>query len=206
MGYDRGDSFPFNFLNQMDFHLVQKIDRKRVTTIISHSIWKEIEYEFSQCRQYGLFYIRDLIISSNFVQVHWIKNAYSKKSEGLPWGLITHCATCGSISLNLISHNVWECGRRTRIPFTGQRVGEFHYISHNVWECGRRTRIPFTGQRVGVFHYISHNVSECGRMIRIIFTKQRVGIFNFITFPTMCRSMGGWPESYSRRNVWEYLI
>ena len=23
MGYDRGDSFPFDFLNQMDFHLVQ---------------------------------------------------------------------------------------------------------------------------------------------------------------------------------------
>ena len=26
MGYDRGDSFPFNFLNQLEFHLVQ--DRK----------------------------------------------------------------------------------------------------------------------------------------------------------------------------------
>ena len=23
MGYDRGDSFPFDFLNQMEFHLVQ---------------------------------------------------------------------------------------------------------------------------------------------------------------------------------------
>ena len=27
-----------------------KIERKTVTTIISHSIWKEIEYEFSQCK------------------------------------------------------------------------------------------------------------------------------------------------------------
>ena len=26
-----------------------KIERKTVTTIVSHSIWKEIEYEFSQC-------------------------------------------------------------------------------------------------------------------------------------------------------------
>ena len=28
MGYDRGDSFPYDFLNQMKFHLVQKIERK----------------------------------------------------------------------------------------------------------------------------------------------------------------------------------
>ena len=32
----------FRFLNQMDFHLVQKIERKTVTTIISHSMWKEM--------------------------------------------------------------------------------------------------------------------------------------------------------------------
>ena len=60
MGYDRGDSFPFDFLNQMefdvvqnadylsilnqmDFHLAQKFERKTVTTIISHSIWKKLE-------------------------------------------------------------------------------------------------------------------------------------------------------------------
>ena len=38
MGYDRGDNFPFDFLNQMEFHLVQKIEKKTVTTIISHSM------------------------------------------------------------------------------------------------------------------------------------------------------------------------
>ena len=31
------------FLNQMEFHFVQKIERKTVTTIISHSMWKEME-------------------------------------------------------------------------------------------------------------------------------------------------------------------
>ena len=31
-----------SILNQMKFHLVHKIERKTVTTIISHSIWKEI--------------------------------------------------------------------------------------------------------------------------------------------------------------------
>ena len=30
-------------LNQMEFHLVQKIESKTVTTIISHSMWKEME-------------------------------------------------------------------------------------------------------------------------------------------------------------------
>ena len=25
MGYDRGDGFPFDFLNQMEFHLVQNV-------------------------------------------------------------------------------------------------------------------------------------------------------------------------------------
>ena len=36
-------------LNQMEFHLVQN-RRKTVTTIISHSMWKEMEMQFSQCR------------------------------------------------------------------------------------------------------------------------------------------------------------
>ena len=40
----------FSILNQMEFHLVQKIERKTVTTMISHSIWREIEIWFSQCR------------------------------------------------------------------------------------------------------------------------------------------------------------
>ena len=38
MGYDRGDSFPFDFLNQMEFHSVQNRKEKTVTTIISHSM------------------------------------------------------------------------------------------------------------------------------------------------------------------------
>ena len=42
MGYDRGYSFPFD-LDQMKFYLVQKIERKTVTTIMSHSMWKEME-------------------------------------------------------------------------------------------------------------------------------------------------------------------
>ena len=42
MEYDSGDSFPFD-LNQMEFHLVQKIERKTVTMIIFHSIWQEME-------------------------------------------------------------------------------------------------------------------------------------------------------------------
>ena len=32
-----------SILNQIEFHLVQKIERKTVTTIISHSMWKEME-------------------------------------------------------------------------------------------------------------------------------------------------------------------
>ena len=32
-----------SILNQIEFHLVQKIERKTVTTIISHSICKELE-------------------------------------------------------------------------------------------------------------------------------------------------------------------
>ena len=31
-----------SILNQMEFHLVQKIERKTVTTIISHWMWKEM--------------------------------------------------------------------------------------------------------------------------------------------------------------------
>ena len=31
-----------SILNQMEFHLVQKIERETVPTIISHSIWKEM--------------------------------------------------------------------------------------------------------------------------------------------------------------------
>ena len=31
-----------SILNQMEFHLVQKIERKMVTTIISNSIWKQM--------------------------------------------------------------------------------------------------------------------------------------------------------------------
>ena len=47
MGYDRGDSFPSDFEpNGIPF--VSKSRRKLVTTIISHSICKEIKYEFSQ--------------------------------------------------------------------------------------------------------------------------------------------------------------
>ena len=38
MGYNYGDGFPFDLLNQMEFHLVQKIEGKTVTTIIYHSI------------------------------------------------------------------------------------------------------------------------------------------------------------------------
>ena len=33
-----------SILSQMEFNLVQKIERKTVTTIISNSIWKEMEY------------------------------------------------------------------------------------------------------------------------------------------------------------------
>ena len=51
MGYDRGDGFPFD-LNQIELHFVQ-IERKTATTIISHSIWKEMEIQFSQCRVSG---------------------------------------------------------------------------------------------------------------------------------------------------------
>ena len=32
-----------SILNQIEFHLVQKIERKTVTTTISHSMWKEME-------------------------------------------------------------------------------------------------------------------------------------------------------------------
>ena len=50
MGYDRDDSFYSDFEpNGFPFGLKSK--RKTVTTIISPSIWKEIEYEFSQWRQ-----------------------------------------------------------------------------------------------------------------------------------------------------------
>ena len=44
MGYDRGLTvFHLDFLNQMEFHLVHKIERKTVTTIISHSMRKNTE-------------------------------------------------------------------------------------------------------------------------------------------------------------------
>ena len=32
-----------SILNQIEFHLVKKIERKTVTTTISHSIWKEMD-------------------------------------------------------------------------------------------------------------------------------------------------------------------
>ena len=38
-----------SMLNHMEIHLVQKIERKTVTTITSHSMWKEMEIWFSQC-------------------------------------------------------------------------------------------------------------------------------------------------------------
>ena len=42
MGYDHGDRFPFDFVpNGIPFWF--KIERKAVTTIISHSIWKDME-------------------------------------------------------------------------------------------------------------------------------------------------------------------
>ena len=40
-----------SILNQMDFHLFQKIEKKTLTRIISHSMGKEMEIQFSQCRQ-----------------------------------------------------------------------------------------------------------------------------------------------------------
>jgi len=46
MGYDRGDNFPFDFLNQMEFNLVYKIKRETVTTIISHST--QFSFRFSE--------------------------------------------------------------------------------------------------------------------------------------------------------------
>ena len=33
-----------SILNQMEIHFVQKIEKKTVTTIIYHSMWKEMEY------------------------------------------------------------------------------------------------------------------------------------------------------------------
>ena len=41
-----------SILNQMEIHLVQ-IERKTVTTIISHSMWKKREIEFSQSGKRG---------------------------------------------------------------------------------------------------------------------------------------------------------
>ena len=48
MRYDRDDSFLFDFLNQMEFHLVlRKSKRKLVATIISHSIFeRKWKYSF----------------------------------------------------------------------------------------------------------------------------------------------------------------
>ena len=43
MGYDRGDGFYFRFGTKW-VSIWFKIERKTVTTIISHSIWKEMEY------------------------------------------------------------------------------------------------------------------------------------------------------------------
>ena len=36
-------------LNQMELHFCSKSKGKTVTTIISHSMWKEMEMQFSQC-------------------------------------------------------------------------------------------------------------------------------------------------------------
>ena len=48
MGYDCGDSFPFDFNWKMEQFskwnsIWFKIERKNVTSIISHSMWKEME-------------------------------------------------------------------------------------------------------------------------------------------------------------------
>ena len=38
MGYDRSDSFPFDILNQIEFHLVQKIEKKTVSVTVNISL------------------------------------------------------------------------------------------------------------------------------------------------------------------------
>ena len=49
MKHDRSDCFPFDFEpNGIPF--CSKLNRKTVTTTISHSIRKEMEYQFSQCK------------------------------------------------------------------------------------------------------------------------------------------------------------
>ena len=53
MEYDRGDRFPFD-LKQMEFNLVQQIERKTVITIIVHSIWNDMEIYFSEW-MYAMF-------------------------------------------------------------------------------------------------------------------------------------------------------
>ena len=46
MEYDRGDGFPLNFEPNK---IPAKIDRKPVSTIIFHSIWKELKICFCKC-------------------------------------------------------------------------------------------------------------------------------------------------------------
>ena len=48
MGYDCGDSFFFRFWTKWNSNWL-KIQMKAVTTIISHSMWNEMEIQFSQC-------------------------------------------------------------------------------------------------------------------------------------------------------------
>ena len=46
MGYDRGDSFPFNLLNKMEFHLVRnqfKCERKLIHSFLSEGDNNELE-------------------------------------------------------------------------------------------------------------------------------------------------------------------
>ena len=48
MGYDRGDSFPFDFLNQMEFQLVQNRKENCHQDHIPINL-KELEIQFCQC-------------------------------------------------------------------------------------------------------------------------------------------------------------
>ena len=78
MGYDRGDKIWF------------KIERKTVTTIISHSIWKEMETLFSQC----ITFIR----SSHAI---FARAWADRRTYIIPWRI--HCRACLSNYLRTLN-------------------------------------------------------------------------------------------------------
>ena len=89
-------SFRFSEPNKIPFMF--RIERKTVTAIISHLIWKEIVYEFSQCVSNSTFNSMNFFLVQNahiFFPLFYIRSFISVYMFRFPLSYYLPCRYCG---------------------------------------------------------------------------------------------------------------